>query len=116
MIKRQIDFSRDLTYVKYGRMSSERQNPCSPDQQFGEIDRELARQRRAWTHLGDYRDDAESGKRLTNRPGMRRRLQDITTVTVRPHAILVDTWERFGRAQDLPALRHGCGPSTACSC
>lgn len=95
-----------LRYLTYGRMSSEEQNPRSPEQQFDDIDRTKKKQRRDnWGHVKTYRDDGISGRYYRKRPGFRRMLDEIRSGMVKVDAILVDTIERFARLDDLPAIR-----------
>src|SRR5204862_7808968 len=94
-------------YLQYGRMSGEEQNPRSPDQQFDDIDRTKKKQGRDnWIHVQTFRDDAISGRYNRKRPGFRAMLDAIRSGTLRADAILVDTLERFGRLENLPAIRE----------
>ncbi len=100
-----------LRYVTYGRMSSEEQNPRSPEQQFDDIDRTKKRQRRDnWIYVKKYRDDGISGRYKRKRPGFRQMLDEIRTGMVKVDAILVDTIERFARSSKswrwLAAIRR----------
>ncbi len=106
MIRTTFDHSLPYTYLRYGRMSHESQNPRSPDQQFDTIDVELKRAAYQWAHVVDYRDDAISGRLLRKRPGFCQMLNDVKTGRVRVDLILVDTYERFGRADEFAALRR----------
>ena len=106
MLKRQIDLTRPLRCVRYGRMSNDQQNPRSPDQQFDEIACTIKRQRFPWTIQRDYRDDGISGRYLRKRLGFQQMLRDIRAGLIKVDAILVDTWERFGRADELAQLRQ----------
>jgi DNA invertase Pin-like site-specific DNA recombinase len=88
-------------------MSTEKQNPRSPEQQFTTI--EEIRQRagfRNWGHVNDYRDDGVSGRFLHKRPGFQRMLTDIKLGRVSVDLILVDTMERLGRADELLGIRR----------
>jgi DNA invertase Pin-like site-specific DNA recombinase len=106
MLRRSFDPRKPHRYVRYGRMSSDKQNPRSPEQQFDTIDQTLRRLGHPWVHVGDYRDDGVSGRYLTKRAGFRQLLRDIRTGAVQVDAILVDTFERFGRAEEIAALRQ----------
>src|SRR4051794_12679446 len=98
MIKTNFDATRPLRYVLYGRMSDEKQNPRSPDQQFDEINRTKNGQGRDnWVHAGTYRDNAISGRLSMKRPGFKQMIQAIYSGLLKVDAILVDTLERFGR-------------------
>ncbi|MBN69887.1 MAG: hypothetical protein CME32_11495 [Gimesia sp.] len=107
MISSQLDFSKPLTYIRYGRMSNPSQNPSSPDQQFATVDLTLKRSGyNHWKHLGDYRDDGISGRLLRKRLGYQRMLFDIKSGAVSPDLILVDDIDRFGRVDDLKEIRR----------
>jgi DNA invertase Pin-like site-specific DNA recombinase len=106
MLKRKVDLSLPLRVVKYGRMSSDQQNPRSPDQQFHEIDLTIKRLGHPWGILKTYRDDGISGRYVRKREEFQAMLRDIRAGLVRIDAILVDTWERIGRADELQSLRH----------
>lgn len=106
MLRDSFDPSKSYGFLRYGRMSSDLQNPRSPDQQFDSIDQEKRRQGRPWVHLRDYRDDARSGRYMKKRPGLQEMLRDIRTGIIKPDLILVDTLERLGRTHEISALRH----------
>lgn len=107
MINRNLDFSKPLRYVRYARMSTEQQNPESPEQQFDEIDRTRLRLGfHQWVHVRDFRDDGMSGRYMKKRPGVSQLLNEVETDLLRIDAILVDTLERFGRVSQLTAIRH----------
>ena len=101
MLKRQFNPLLPYRYFRYGRMSDEKQNPRSPDQQFQVIEDTRARNRHPWVHVADYRDDAVSGRLIRSRPGLQRLLTDIKTGRIKADLILVDTYERFGRAEEV---------------
>jgi DNA invertase Pin-like site-specific DNA recombinase len=105
MLTRTFDAKQTHRYVRYARMSTEMQNPRSPDQQFDEIDRTLRRLGHDWTHVADYRDDATSGRLIKKRPSFSRMLSDLRTKRVDADVILVDTFERFGRSDDIGLIR-----------
>ena len=106
MLKRQFDPSRPHRYVRYGRVSTEMQNPRSPEQQFDTIDMTLRRLGYTWTHAVDYRDDAVSGRLVAKRPGFQKMLSDLRSGSVEADLILVDSFERFGRADEIGAIRQ----------
>jgi DNA invertase Pin-like site-specific DNA recombinase len=105
MIKSTFDPKREHRYVRYARMSSELQNPRSPEQQFDEIEREVKRSGCPWIHVKDYRDDGISGRYASKRPGFSQMLEDIKTRKITVDLILVDTLERFGRMSNLDHIR-----------
>jgi site-specific DNA recombinase len=106
MIKLNFDPTAPYKYVRYGRMSSDEQNPRSPDQQFQTIASTITKTGHPWVHLRDYRDDAISGRYVKRRPGLTAMRQEIQTRQVEPDLVLVDTSERFGRAEELAEIRR----------
>jgi len=102
-----VDLSKPLRYVRYARMSSDKQNPKSPDQQFEQIDDTIrSTGHDNWQHIKDYRDDARSGQYLRSRPQFMAMVQQIQTGRIQVDAILVDETERFGRSEDLKPIYH----------
>ena len=96
MLKRKVDLSAPMSVVLYGRMSSDEQNPRSPDQQFDEIHRTVKRQNLPWSVIATYRDDGITGRVIRKRPGLMQLIQDIKTGKLKTvKAILVDTYERW---------------------
>jgi DNA invertase Pin-like site-specific DNA recombinase len=106
MLKTTFDAQKPYRFVSYGRMSSDQQNPRSPDQQFDTIKSTLQRSGYPWIQCGDYRDDGISGRYVSKRPGFQKMLEDIKTGRITADLILVDTLERFGRMEELPELRR----------
>lgn len=107
MIATNFDPSLPLRYVRYGRMSTEGQNPRSPDQQFDEIERTKNRRGYAnWRLVGEWRDDGISGRYMRKRPGFREMIESIRSGRLQVDAILVDTLERFGRAHEVETVRE----------
>ncbi len=105
MLKRVFDPKRPYRVVLYVRMSSDRQNPRSPDQQIAEIKRRLKAAGYRWVIVTIYRDDAKSGKFLRKRKNYQQMLRDLKTGVVIADLILVDTLERLGRVEELPVIR-----------
>lgn len=105
MLKREFDPHKPYRVVLYTRMSSDRQNPRSPDQQVEEIQRRLKAMGYNWTVVKVYRDDGISGRFLRKRPGLQTMLQDLKTGAVGADLILVDTLERLGRVEELSTIR-----------
>ncbi len=105
MLKRVFDPKRPYRVVLYVRMSSDKQNPRSPDQQIAEIKRRLHALGYRWVVVTIYRDEAVSGKFLRKRKGYQKMLRDLKTGTVVADLILVDTLERLGRVDELPTIR-----------
>ncbi len=106
MFKTTFDPSRPLTYVVYARMSSDQQNPRSPDQQFDNIAALIRRQGRPWRKIGSYRDDGVSGRYTRARRQYQQMLKDIESGRIKPDLILVDTLDRFGRNDEVPEIRR----------
>jgi DNA invertase Pin-like site-specific DNA recombinase len=105
MIKSTFDFNAAFDVVMYGRMSSDAQNERSPDQQFDAIEHEILKLKRPWNIVARYRDDAISGRLVKKRLGLMQLIQDIKTGKLKIRAILVHTYERFGRAEEMAAIR-----------
>lgn len=106
MLRTSFDPDKPYRYVRYARMSTAMQNPRSPDQQLATIDADLKRSGSSWVHIKDYRDDAKSGRYIRKRPGFSKMLNDIKLGVIAVDLILVDTLERFGRMEDLEAIRR----------
>ena len=106
MLHRSFDPSRPHRFVRYGRMSTDQQNARSPDQQFDTITQLVSRLNHPWIHVRDYRDDGISGRYVRKRSGYQQMLQDIQTGVTAVDLILVDTAERFGRVEELTAIRQ----------
>jgi DNA invertase Pin-like site-specific DNA recombinase len=106
MIQHKFDMSKPHRFVMYGRMSTDMQNPRSPDQQFEEIERLLKRTGHPWIACGRYRDDGVSGRKTKNRPDYLRMINGIKMGRLKIDLILVDTFERFGRMSDVGSIRQ----------
>ena len=102
MLKSQFDPNKPLRYFRYGRMSTDQQNVRSPEQQFDAIERVLKQKGYPWVHVGDYRDDGISGRKMLGRPGLQRMLAKVEPLKV--DLVLVHTYERIGRNDEVPAL------------
>lgn len=105
MLKRHFDPKRSYRAVLYVRMSSDRQNPRSPDQQVDEIKRRLKAAGYRWPIVKIYRDDGVSGRYLRKRVDYQKMLSELKTGTVKADLILVDTLERLGRVNSLQTIR-----------
>jgi DNA invertase Pin-like site-specific DNA recombinase len=92
--------------ILYLRKSSDQQNPRSPQQQRDTIEATVKRLGYPWVVVGVYSDVAVSGRFLRKRRRFQEMLRHIRTEKVKADAILVDTFERFGRADELAALRQ----------
>jgi DNA invertase Pin-like site-specific DNA recombinase len=105
MIRHKFDLNAPFGVALYGRMSSDSQNERSPDQQFDAISHEIQKQKKPWNVVARYRDDAISGRLVKKRLGLMQLIQDIKTGKLKISAILVHTFERFGRADEIAELR-----------
>ena len=106
MLKRVFDPHQPHSFIRYGRMSDEMQNPRSPEQQFDTVESTYRSLGYPWRLLADYRDDGVSGQYVRKRLGLQQMLSDIRCGAVRPDLILVDTFERFGRTTEMEAIRQ----------
>jgi DNA invertase Pin-like site-specific DNA recombinase len=113
MLKRQFDPQQPHRAVTYLRMSSDEQNPRSPEQQLAEIRRRLAILNYNWPIVKVYSDAAITGRLTRKRPQYQQMLRDIKSGAVQADLILVDTTDRLGRIEELPEIlrrlrqRHG---------
>lgn len=105
MLKRNFNPSLVYQVVVYLRMSTDHQNPRSPEQQLEEIRRRLAALGFKWKIIKIYRDDGISGRYKRKRADYQRMLRDIKSGAIHVDLILVDTVERFGRVEDLQEIR-----------
>ncbi len=106
MLLQQFNWHENYKYIRYARMSSNQQNPTSPDQQFDTINHTLQGCGYGhWEHLQDYRDTAVSGKVVHKRAGFQKMLFDIKSKTICPDLILVDDIDRFGRMDNINQYR-----------
>lgn len=105
MLKFTFDPKKPYRAIAYLRMSSDKQNERSPDQQLAEIKKKLKALGYHWHIVKIYRDDAERGIYLRKRPGYQQMLQDVKTGTILADLVLVDNIERFGRVEELPQIR-----------
>jgi DNA invertase Pin-like site-specific DNA recombinase len=106
MVKRKIDWAASLRFAEYLRVSDKQQNERSPDQQHNEIVRTLKRLRRSWKLVKIFRDDGFSVMNKLKRLGFQKMLRDIRSGVIQVDLILVDTFERIGRNDELDQLRR----------
>lgn len=106
MIEQKFDPQLPYRFVAYARMSSDTQNPRSPDQQFDTIHATIKRQGYPWVGVGTYRDDGVSGKLLWRRQGFREMIEGIRNGSIKADLIVVDTFERLGRSDELTDIRR----------
>jgi len=60
----QVGFFKPYRFVRYGRLSSDRQVSRSLASQFANIDDFIARKKPAWIHVGDFREDGNSSGKV----------------------------------------------------
>jgi DNA invertase Pin-like site-specific DNA recombinase len=106
MLERNYDPRLPYRYLLYGRMSDPRQNKRSPDQQFNNCEETRQRCGYPWQLIRTYRDDGISGRLLRKRRGFQKMLRDIELGLIQIDLIVVDTYERFGRSEEIGYLRH----------
>ena len=106
MLRRRFDPLKPLLAVLYLRMSSDDQNPRSPQQQRDTIEAALRRLGYPWVVVDAYADEAVSGRYLRRRAGFQQMLSDIRTGKVKVDVILVDTFERVAVEPITPALHE----------
>lgn len=104
MIKRDYNSSNQYSYAVYGRMSTKEQNKRSPDQQFASIAETVERAKLPWKLKNTYRDDGISGRYITKRPGFQKMLHDIEIGLIEVDLIVVDTFERIGRSEEIETI------------
>jgi DNA invertase Pin-like site-specific DNA recombinase len=105
MIKRVFELLLPYVVVLYLRMSDPKQNPRSPDQQEATIRETMQRRGCPWKILKVYRDDGIKGRLIRRRPGLQKMLLEIKAGLIKPDLIVVDTFERFGRAEEFERIR-----------
>jgi DNA invertase Pin-like site-specific DNA recombinase len=106
MIKQEFDPQLRYRFVAYARMSSDTQNPRSPDQQLATIRSTLQRQGYPWVEIETYRDNAISGKFVWRRPEFSKMIARIRGGESDVDLIVVDTFERLGRSEELSDIRR----------
>jgi site-specific DNA recombinase len=87
-------------------MSSDKQNPRSPDQQIATVNELIERMKLPWEVVAIYRDDGISGRYKRKRPGFQRMVNDLKSCTVQADLVLVDTFERLSRGEDNSEIRR----------
>jgi DNA invertase Pin-like site-specific DNA recombinase len=106
MIKSTFNLTKNYQAIIYARMSSDSQNPDSPEQQIQEIKDRLHREKLAWTINKVYIDRGISGRYVNKRPGYQTMLRDIRSGRIKADLILVDTPERLGRNLSMASVRQ----------
>lgn len=77
MLMNQFDPKQEWPVIIYARMSSDKQNPRSPDQQIAVINELLKRLGYPWKVVAVYRDDAISGRYTRKRSQLQQMLRDL---------------------------------------
>jgi DNA invertase Pin-like site-specific DNA recombinase len=106
VLHRTFDPKKPFRVVLYLRMSTAQQNPRSPDQQRDTIEATFRRLGYPWVVVAVYTDAGISGRYVGKRPEFQRMLREIRTGAITVDAVLVDTYERFGRAEELANIRQ----------
>jgi site-specific DNA recombinase len=106
MLRRIFDPQKRYKVVLYLRMSSDSQNPTSPEQQQATIETTIRRLNLPWDIVKIYVDRAVSGRYYGRREQFQEMLCDIRTGKVKADLILVDTFERFGRSEEAGLIRQ----------
>jgi site-specific DNA recombinase len=89
----------------YLRMSTDLQNPRSPAQQEETIRTAIKRAGYSWVVVATFTDAGVSGRFTAKRTGFQDMVRQIRTGALVVDAIVVDTYERYGRSADAAALR-----------
>lgn len=106
MLKHHFQPERSHAYVIYARMSSDRQNERSPEQQVDTIETVIRRLGYPWTAVETFIDRGISGQYLRKRTEFQRMLSAIRSRRLKVSYILVDTLERLGRADEIADIRR----------
>lgn len=106
MLRNSFDPQKPWRAVVYARMSSDRQNPRSPEQQLATIKETMKRLGYSWHLVEVYRDDAVSGLLTRRRPGLQKMLGELKSKRVRADLVLVDTFERLTRSEEGMDIRR----------
>lgn len=105
MIRTKFDPKRRYLCLVYLRMSSDKQNPRSPEQQLATIKETLHLLNLDWIIVAIYREDPQTAKMTRRRPQYQSMIQDLKLKRVQADLVLVDTFERLSRATSAPAER-----------
>lgn len=105
-LRNSFSLTRPYRVVIYARMSTDRQNPRSPDQQIATIRELISRLKLPWTIVVIYRDDGISGRYQRKRPEFQKMMHDLRSGTVKADLVLVDTFERLSRGDDNAEIRR----------
>ncbi len=106
MLRNRFEPNRKCHVVIYVRMSTDHQNPRSPDQQIATIKELINRLKLPWTIVMIYRDDGKSGRYKRKRPQFLKMMRDLRCGAVKAQLVLVDTFERLSRGDDNAEIRR----------
>jgi len=106
MIKPEFKLGARNRYAIYARMSDEKQNTRSPDQQVEMIRHQLRLSGFHWEEVAIYTDRHVSGRLTERRPEYHRLRHDIINRRIEIDILLVDTFDRFSRAREAVILRE----------
>ena len=105
MLIDRFDRNKNYRVVIYARMSTKMQNERSPDQQIERIKELIHRLQLPWEVVAIYRDDGISGRSSRKRLDFQQMLKDLKSGKVQAELILVDSFERFSRADNNHEIR-----------
>lgn len=106
MISSTFDRSCNYKAVVYARMSSDRQNERSPEQQIDQIHSSLSRNGLTWQLGRSYVDRGISGRTERDRPAYQEMMRDIRSGKEQVNLILIDSMSRFGRHDRVSIIRN----------
>jgi len=106
VIHREFKLQNPYNFAAYLRVSDPTQNTRSPEQQHATIQQVIRRCASPWREVKVYRDDGIKGRFISRRPGFQQMLREIAVGLVQVDLIVVDTYERFGRADEFAAIRQ----------
>ncbi len=106
LMRKKFDRDRAYRVVIYARMSTDRQNKRSPAQQEQNIRDLIKRLKLPWTVVAVYVDSGISARTTRMRPEFLRMVSDLTSGRIDADLILVDTYERFSRADNSVQIRN----------
>ncbi|MGA2498248.1 MAG: recombinase family protein, partial [Tepidisphaeraceae bacterium] len=106
MIQRDFQPQQQYRVAIYARMSDPKQNRRSPEQQIATIEQTIRRNHYPWTVIRTYIDRGIKGRYVGRRPELQAMLEDIAAGRIKVDLILVDTYERFGRAEEMTEIRR----------
>lgn len=106
MLMTKFELRLPYRVVIYLRMSSDKQNPRSPDQQKDVIEGLIKQMGLPWQIVAVYRDDGISARFTRKRPDYQRMVKDLKSKRIPADLILVDSFERLTRSDDGAGIRR----------